>query len=96
MTYWTREIAGWVLMVLGLFLFYRCYTLLTGGNHYILEAGSLTVVGIFLFRGGIHLLKVAVAARVCLDTEQRLEHEPASTPVRPPGAPRVAAGRRFL
>jgi hypothetical protein len=94
MTYWTRETAGWVLMVLGLFLFYRCYTLLTGGNHYILEAGSLTVVGIFLFRGGIHLLKVAVAARVCLETEQRLERNQPSSPALLPGA-RPVTGRRF-
>jgi hypothetical protein len=33
-----------------------------------LECGPLTVIGIFLFRGGIHLLKVAVAARVCSQT----------------------------
>jgi hypothetical protein len=70
MRFWTREVAGWLLIVLGLYLFYRCYTLITGPSHYIIEGGMLTVVGVFLFRGGIHLLKVAVAADICLTSEE--------------------------
>jgi hypothetical protein len=73
MNYWTREMAGWVLVVLGLFVFYRCYTLLTGGNHYILEGAALTVVGVILFRGGIHLLKVAVAAQAVMEARKKDE-----------------------
>ena len=69
MRFWTREVAGWLLIILGLYLFYRCYTLITGPSHYIIEGGMLTVVGIILFRGGIHLLKVAVAADICLSSE---------------------------
>jgi hypothetical protein len=77
MRFWLREVAGWVLIVLGLYVFARCYMLLTDGQHYILEAGTLTVIGIFLFRGGIHLLKIAVAAEVCLEAEDRLKERPA-------------------
>jgi hypothetical protein len=71
MRFWTREVAGWLLIILGLYLFYRCYTLITGPSHYIIEGGMLTVVGVFLFRGGIHLLKVAVAADICLTAEEQ-------------------------
>jgi hypothetical protein len=61
MSYWWREVAGWVLVLLGLFAFWRAYDLLLGKR--VFEAGPLVVVGIIVFRGGIHLLKVAVAAQ---------------------------------
>jgi hypothetical protein len=79
MNFWIREVVGWLLIGLGLVLFYNCYRILTN-SHDILEGGALTLVGIILFRGGIHLLKIAVAARVCLDTEQRRveSHRPAA------------------
>ena len=80
MTYWTRELAGWLLLALGLLTFYRSYSLLTADNHYVLEGSSLTVVGIFLFRGGIHLLKIAVAARVCTQAHERMESKLVRTP----------------
>lgn len=64
MRFWIREIMGWVLVGLGLFVFYLCVVLLF--NHYISEVGLLFIIGIIVFRGGIHLLKVAVAARICL------------------------------
>jgi len=79
MRFWTREVAGWVLLALGLYVFYRSYTLLVEGSQftsrYQIEGATLTVVGIFLFRGGIHLLKIAVAARVCMEAQERLERE---------------------
>jgi len=60
----SREIAGWVLVALGVFTFGVAYFALLR-NAKVLPAGPTVVVGIFLFRGGIHLLKVAVAARLC-------------------------------
>ena len=66
MRFWTREVAGWVLVALGLFVFYKCYGLLTADDHRLVEGSAMTVVGLIIFRGGIHLLKVAVAARVCM------------------------------
>ena len=59
--YWIREIMGWVLIVLGLWLFYLIYFVLLPARRS--SDGAVIVMGIFLFRGGIHLLKVAVAAR---------------------------------
>lgn len=70
MIFWTREIAGWVLIVLGLAVFWEVYDL--AAQYKVFEVGVLTVVGIFIFRGGIHLLKVAVAARVCREAQERL------------------------
>jgi hypothetical protein len=93
MRFWTREVAGWVLLGLGLYVFYRDYQLLMEGNHYVLEGAMLTVIGIFLFRGGIQLLKIAVAARVCMDAQVRQERERAK-----PGvvSSRPTVGRRSL
>jgi hypothetical protein len=65
-----REVAGWFLVVLGLLVFYVCFSLLLSTRPWILEAGPLTLIGIIIFRAGIHLLKVAVAARVCLHAQR--------------------------
>jgi hypothetical protein len=91
MRFWTREVAGWVLLGLGLYVFYRDYQILMEGK--IFEGGMLTVMGIFLFRGGIHLIKIAVAARVCMEAQVRLERDRA----KPSGmlaSSRPLAGRR--
>jgi hypothetical protein len=64
MRYWWRELAGWLLVALGVLMFVWAGLLITF-NDQVIASGPLTVAGIFIFRGGIHLLKVAVAARVC-------------------------------
>lgn len=73
MRFWFRELAGWALILLGLYVFVICLSLLLNEPRFprYLEAGPLTVIGIVLFRGGIHLLKVAVAARICLHAEKK-------------------------
>jgi hypothetical protein len=77
MRFWIREIMGWVLVGLGLLVFYMCVALLF--NHYITEVGVVFIIGIVVFRGGIHLLKVAVAARICLQAQEKMDVGPAST-----------------
>lgn len=96
MRFWLREVAGWVLLVLGLYFFYLCYRRV-GDEHWIVEGWVLAVVGIILFRGGIHLLKVAVAARACLEAEDRLGAGPAaaSGPASARGPARTLPGRRL-
>ena len=88
MTYWLREIAGWLLVVLGLWLFATVLDFCR--NRWIFEAAILTVVGVFVFRGGIHLLKVAVAARVCMQAADKVaEQRPPVTPARTAPAPKT-------
>ena len=75
--YWAREVVGWVLVALGLALFYVVYLMCVDrgtGEAYtpILEAAVLGIVGIVVFRGGVHLLKVSVAARICARADERL------------------------
>jgi hypothetical protein len=60
-TYWTREIAGWVVLLIGLGLFWATYQKLS--DKRIFEAGPMAFMGFIVFRGGVHLLKVAVAAQ---------------------------------
>jgi hypothetical protein len=90
MRFWVREIAGWVLVALGLFVFWICFALLlsAGSPPRLLEAGPLMIIGIIVFRGGIHLLKVALAARVCLHAESALQDKEAAGRPRPPRDPR--------
>jgi hypothetical protein len=90
MRYWIREAAGWLLVAVSLYIFYLCYHLLLG--HYVVETGALTVIGIFLFRGGIHVLKIAVAAQVCLQAQEQLRQESAAgkkKPATPSATPRL-------
>jgi hypothetical protein len=86
MRYWIREVGGWGLVGLGLLVFYGCYQMLLRKS--IVETGSLMVIGIFVFRGGIHLLKIAVAAQVCLRSQDRADQEEAG------GRHPSAVGRR--
>jgi hypothetical protein len=81
MRFWFRELAGWLLVGIGLIVFYLCFDLLVN-NHAILQTAPLVVIGIVVFRGGIHLLKVAVAARICHQAQER-PAAPARKPTRP-------------
>ncbi len=86
MRFWIREVLGWVLVGLGLFDFYMCVVLLF--NHSVIEVGPMFVIGIVVFRGGIHLLKVAVAARICLLAQAKMEDRPTAAP-KPPVKSRI-------
>jgi hypothetical protein len=59
--YWSREVAGWLLILAGLLTFWQAYVFLL--DRRILEAGPLSFIGFIVFRGGVHVLKVAVAAQ---------------------------------
>lgn len=63
MTVWLRELAGWILLGTGVAAFGMCYTVFLL-NRRIIEAAMLTFIAFIIFRGGLHLLKVATAARI--------------------------------
>jgi hypothetical protein len=102
--YWSREVAGWVLVAAGLFFFWQSYSLLL--NKRVFEAAPVSFIGFIVFRGGIHILKVAVAAqaaralpelaaqpgtrRVALTTARAIGPTPAENVLPGPKAGRVA------
>lgn len=76
MSFWLREVAGWLLVLAGLLTFSEVYGFCIERRP--IEAGILTIVGAFIFRGGVHLLKVAIAARVCTRAQKELLAAPAT------------------
>lgn len=73
MRFWIREVFGYVLIALGLLGMYYALAMFT--KNMILHGTAFTVPSIFVFRGGIHLLKVAMAARICLHAQPESEAE---------------------
>lgn len=65
----TREIAGWLLVLLGLYLVRMGLEFV--GDRKVFEASVVMFAAMTTFRGGIQLVKVATAAHVCLTAEQR-------------------------
>ena len=87
MRFWIREILGWLLIIAGLYVFAICLAILLQPAPRIFEAPILSVIGIVVFRGGIHLLKVAVAARVCMQTQTQVQKPPAEKAQKKTDAP---------
>jgi hypothetical protein len=77
---WARELLGWVLVLAGLYVFYvAMQLLLRDTGPFILEGPVFVAIGFFVFRGGLQLIKVGVAARVCLDAQKNALQQEAAT-----------------
>lgn len=61
-----REVVGWALVLGGLYVFTLCFGCLNDGL--VVEGLILVTMGVVLFRGGLQLVKVAVAARALRNT----------------------------
>ena len=59
--HWSREIAGWALLLIGLWICWNAYSLFL--HKRVLDGTPVMFMGFIVFRGGIHVLKVAVAAQ---------------------------------
>lgn len=76
MSFWLREVIGWALVAIGLAVFFLVMLYLLEQPPQVYPTVSMTVVGAFIFRGGIHLLKVATAARVASEAARALSTPP--------------------
>ena len=72
MAIWLREGAGWVLLGIGLAAFAVCYFVFLLQKR-VIEAAGLGMIGFAVFRGGLHLLKVAIAARAAQEASRPAE-----------------------
>jgi predicted branched-subunit amino acid permease len=70
MSYWWRELSGWLLIGLSMLGFVVVYEM--GMEHYLAEMWVIAVISLVVFWGGIQLLKVAIAARICQQVQDRL------------------------
>jgi hypothetical protein len=83
MSVWLREAAGWILLGTGLAAFAVCYFVFLLQRR-VVEAVILTFVGFVVFRGGLHLLKVAVAARAAKEAGRAVEPPKPPRPIKVP------------
>ena len=60
-----RETAGWFLIVAALYLIQLTLLDYVDAGR-VVEAGIVVVASMFVFKGGIHLIRVGTAARICM------------------------------
>ena len=60
-----RETAGWFLIVAALYLIQLALLDYVQAGK-VVEAGIVVMASMFVFKGGIHLIRVATAARICM------------------------------
>lgn len=60
-THWIQELAGWLLLLTGLYTFRICFSFLDNGQ--VVEAGVGGAIGFAMFRGGLSLVRLSVASR---------------------------------
>lgn len=64
MGHWLREIAGWILILLGLYGYWIALAFLAAQPARLIEGGTMAAVSTMLFRGGLLLVRVVTAARI--------------------------------
>ncbi len=74
MLFWLREIAGWSLVAVALVMARQglLYAMNTGEPK-IVEASVIMFGAIGVLRGGILLIRMSTAARLCRESKDRVE-----------------------
>ena len=68
MFFWAREIAGWLLVVVSLYMIRIGLVFLNDiNNPRIIEAAVVMLAGLGVMRCGVLLVRVSTAARLCRD-----------------------------
>lgn len=80
-----REFIGWILLGIGLAAFAVVYFVFLL-NRWLLEAVVLGMIGFAVFRAGMHLLKVAMAARAAKEAQLLPKNTEPMPVLRLPGA----------
>jgi len=63
MLYWVREIAGWALLAVSLYLIWEAVELVRVRS--VVEASVLVGASLIVMRCGMLLIRMATAARIC-------------------------------
>jgi len=68
MFFWAREIAGWLLVMVSLYMIRIGLVFLNDINSpRIIESGVVMLAGLGVMRCGVLLVRVSTAARLCRD-----------------------------
>lgn len=63
---WVREIVGWLLVVGALYLLRTAFLFVTNlETPRVIEATILVIAGLGVLRGGLALIRIATAGRIC-------------------------------
>lgn len=64
--FWLREIAGWALVVMALYLMYVALVFLMDlQSPRVVEAGVIVIAGLGVLKAGVLLVRISTAARIC-------------------------------
>ncbi|MCA8997535.1 MAG: hypothetical protein KDA80_11120 [Planctomycetaceae bacterium] len=81
MFFWIREILGWCLVLAGIVLVGMALTFVE--DRQVVEAGVVVMAATLIFRGGLLLIRISTAARICLpptESEPNLSQRPEAKP----------------
>lgn len=71
---WVREILGWLLVLVGLYGFFMALGLVV--NRQVIGGSVVGVLSVFMYRSGVGFLKMAVAARICQQAQDKVYPAP--------------------